>query len=435
MKKLFIIFFLIGILLIGLINRPVDAKVLRDDYCVSGCGSSKPSAVSKGTSGTGGRELTTRTTTTTSAGGTATIPSQTTIDGCRTGGCDLSTIIAQSTTVIYNQRSCEYYNPVVMNDPGVTGSRITTYMDGYAGFYKAPNGRYYPVGAADPPTPARAGGRIDRGEAGGPTPTAGPSPTPTPVVVPGPWTKLKNTSFYSNEQLWSQIPASPVAYDADDTTQPYFIVGEGGLVGAYPDINIFGLNSNAKTSANDFSGLYEPLPPYMSPLDFAQYVKGKKTYKEINNLDEINGDGIYFYGFTGNEEEAVVTLPNLNLTEVPADFNQYNIVLIYDGTININVTGAFNPVKSVALIAPTINIASTVTEIKSIIITKTCSLGDTVNQGLKIIGNLSVSNVFTNNRKWADLNKPSLFIINKPEMYLDLLPYITVANYDWQQLQ
>jgi hypothetical protein len=65
-----------------------------------------------------------------------------------------------------------------------------------------------------------------------PTPTMTPTPTATPTPAQVPWIKLKNTSFISKNSLTSKIPYFPVAYDGDDTTQPYFIVGMAGVVGA-----------------------------------------------------------------------------------------------------------------------------------------------------------------------------------------------------------
>jgi hypothetical protein len=60
------------------------------------------------------------------------------------------------------------------------------------------------------------------------TPTATPTPTrtPTPTPTPNPhWIKLKNTSFSSPHPLTQPIPASPVAFDADDdASSPYFII-------------------------------------------------------------------------------------------------------------------------------------------------------------------------------------------------------------------
>jgi hypothetical protein len=60
------------------------------------------------------------------------------------------------------------------------------------------------------------------------TPTASPAPTRTPTPTPTPdphWIKLKNASFSSPRPLTQPIPASPVAFDADDdASSPYFII-------------------------------------------------------------------------------------------------------------------------------------------------------------------------------------------------------------------
>lgn len=51
------------------------------------------------------------------------------------------------------------------------------------------------------------------------------------------WTKLKDSSFISVHPLTDMLSIAPVAYDADDTNQQFFIVGKGGMVAA-PEINI-----------------------------------------------------------------------------------------------------------------------------------------------------------------------------------------------------
>jgi hypothetical protein len=58
-----------------------------------------------------------------------------------------------------------------------------------------------------------------------PTPTPTPTNTPTPTPTPDPhWIKLKNASFSSPRPLTQPIPASPVAFDADDDGSLYFII-------------------------------------------------------------------------------------------------------------------------------------------------------------------------------------------------------------------
>ncbi|MCS7010252.1 MAG: hypothetical protein NZL98_02640, partial [Anaerolineales bacterium] len=63
-------------------------------------------------------------------------------------------------------------------------------------------------------------------------PTATPSPTP----IPGPWIKLKDTSFYSFKSLTNLIPAPASSYDSDDNNASHFIIAsplsDPGLVSA-----------------------------------------------------------------------------------------------------------------------------------------------------------------------------------------------------------
>ena len=52
--------------------------------------------------------------------------------------------------------------------------------------------------------------------------------TPLPTPFSSNWTKLKNTSFYSNRNLNNPLPASPIAYDADDDRSANFILASPG---------------------------------------------------------------------------------------------------------------------------------------------------------------------------------------------------------------
>lgn len=265
--------------------------------------------------------------------------------------------------------------------------------------------------------------------AGGPTViwvTATPTPTPTPTAVPGPWVRLKDASFYKEARIESYIPASPVPYDADDTADPYFIIGDGGAVLA-SSIALKGLNNNAKANFHDWQdGNYDKLPGRMTPSEYIEYVKGRKEYKNINNLNQIDGDGIYYYE----------SLDALNITSVPSSFNLYNVVLLSNTPVNIQITDDFfKPQKSIAIVSPIINFASNVKEAKGLFISLAADTGTTENQGLKIVGNLIAHDAFTYDRKWSNLNRPSLFVVFDPKQYLDLLPYLSVVNYNWQQQQ
>jgi hypothetical protein len=255
------------------------------------------------------------------------------------------------------------------------------------------------------------------------TPTPSHTPVPTPTTGAGPWIKVKDSSFVSVNPLFDSIPLNPVVYDSSDTTQAYFLIGASG-VGLASDINVTNLNTNAKVNSPNWQNIYEASNYSMTPANFIAYIKARKEFKEITATDQIDSDGIYLYKGTDP----------LTLATVPGEFNQYDVVLVSAGTINVNMAN-FNPTKSIALIADNINFAATTTAAKGIFITSTLTTGTAANQGLKIDGNFAAQTSLVNNRKWTDPKKPSLFVTFNPSIYLDLLPYLSVANYEWRQLQ
>ncbi len=253
------------------------------------------------------------------------------------------------------------------------------------------------------------------------TPT--PTPTSTPTPTPGPWIKLKNSSFLSRNSLTSQIPLTPVAYDAYDTTQAYFIIGAVGVVGA-PAINITTLNPSARTGNPEYKAAYSPTY-LLTPNSYLSYIKTRKQHTVITSLSEITGSGIYVYNGA------------LSINSNSYPFNQpYNIVLISTGTVTVTVPGViFAPAGSVAIVSSTINFNAVITEANGIFIADNISTGNTTNKGLKIIGNLVAQTSLINGREWTDDNMPSLFIVFDSQKYLDLLPYLSTANYEWRQTQ
>lgn len=260
-----------------------------------------------------------------------------------------------------------------------------------------------------------------------PTPTASPTPTPTIPVAPGPWIKLKDTSFISANALDNNIPAVPVLYDADDTpANAYFIRDVAGITAA-PAINITGLNAAAKTGSPEYKATYSPNSYSLTPNSFLSYIKARKQHTTITNINQITGSGIYVYS------------GNLSINSSSSPFNQsYNIVLIATGTVTVTRVApdtTFAPGGSVAVIAPTINFNAGITEANGIFIANNINTGTNVSQGLKMIGNLVAQTSFTNGREWADLNKPSLFVKFDPTHYVKLLPYLSTANYEWRQIQ
>ena len=223
-----------------------------------------------------------------------------------------------------------------------------------------------------------------------PTNTPTPTPTPTPTQAPGPWIKLKDTSFISKNSLVSQIPYTPVAYDADDNDlNPYFTIGSSGLVTA-SSINL-GTNTLAKSGNPEYQAVNAVTAYSMTPSLFYSYVKARKEYIKINSLNEIVADGIYYYQGVNP----------LSINSAPSEFNSYKVVLISSGTVNINTNLNGINLKSIAILADTINFASTVAEANGIFVADTITTGSNNALGLKIKGNLIAQSVFTRLREWA----------------------------------
>ncbi len=245
---------------------------------------------------------------------------------------------------------------------------------------------------------------------------------PTATPTPGPYIKLKNSSFVSDNGLKDDIPAVPTAYDADDDGTANFIITQGGIVAA-PSINLTTYNASAKPSPGNWSAAYTPAPAAMTPANFLNYLKARKSFTTISDLGSINTNGIYYYNGASP----------LTLTSVPSQFNSYKVVLVTSGEVDINMS-QFNPTQSVALIASTINFSSSVTEADGIFIANAVGTGAGTS-GLKIVGNLVVQSTLTQGRSNATTTAPSLFVVFSPQTYLNLLPFMSTANYEWQQLQ
>jgi len=148
----------------------------------------------------------------------------------------------------------------------------------------------------------------------------------------------------------------------------------------------------------------------LTPSIFTQYVKSRKEHQTISDLSSIDKDGIYVWQ-TG--------IPFPEITAVPSQFNDFNVLLIVADTVSINMVN-FNPTKSIAIIATTINFSSTTTESKGIFIAQTINTGSSSTQGLKITGNLVAFSSFVNGREWPDNSQPSVFIVFDQEQYINL---------------
>ena len=125
---------------------------------------------------------------------------------------------------------------------------------------------------------------------------------------------------------------------------------------------------------------------------------------------------------------------NLNLSNP-----NHNFVLIIRnstnndlGNVNITIDNFNSSNKSIMILAKNITFSSSVNLASGIFIGEQINYQS--NNGLKISGNLISKNKVSLKER-SDNSRPSLFIVFKPRMYLDLLPYLSISKYDWQQLQ
>jgi hypothetical protein len=238
--------------------------------------------------------------------------------------------------------------------------------------------------------------------------------------------KLKNAGYQDRDALDSPFPVTILPYDAvDDTGQNYLIIGTNTVIGAA--VSAAHSLANATVSQrNWFNNSYAPRIS-MSAQSFIAYVKSRKEYKTITSLNNLENNTIHV--LTGS-----LTINN------QTDFNDKNLVLIVDGTVEFYITdGDFLPNQSIAIVAQKINFyqgSNFLTSARGIFIANEIDLGDS-DTPLKIVGNLSSteSSLDTTKRHRTDGRMPSLFIVANPIMNLDLLPYLSTAKYEWKQLQ
>jgi len=247
------------------------------------------------------------------------------------------------------------------------------------------------------------------------------------VQNPGPWYKLKDASLNKIGNHDIAVVQNVNSFDSDDSNNRYTIINS---TNSDPGILLATNSYNPGPSYNPIPdstkgwhiGSYGNISQPM--LDnFYQYIISRKSAKEINNLNEINADGIYIIKSDG------LNLSNPNFNFVLIIRNSTNTDL---GNANITVNSFNSSNKSIMILAKKITFSSSVTTAAGIFIAQTIEYQST--NGLKVLGNL-ISKTAVTLQSRSDNTRPSLFIVFKPQMYLDLLPYLSVSKYDWRRLQ
>jgi hypothetical protein len=248
------------------------------------------------------------------------------------------------------------------------------------------------------------------------------------VSNPGPWYKLKDASLNKIGDHNIAVVQNVNSFDSDDSNNRYTIINS---TNSDPGILLATNTYNPGPSYNPIPdstkgwhiGFYGNISQPM--LDnFYQYIISRKSAKEINNLNEINADGIYII----KSDSLNLSNPNFNFVLIIRNSNNTDL-----GNANITVNSFNSSNKSIMILAKKITFSSSVTTAAGIFIAQTIEYQST--NGLKVLGNLISKTAVALQSRSDDNTRPSLFIVFKPKMYLDLLPYLSVSKYDWRQLQ
>lgn len=225
------------------------------------------------------------------------------------------------------------------------------------------------------------------------------------------------------------MPIAPSAYDAtDDVTPTSLIYGfntaptnvtNGAVttnvnVGLYSDQSV-GNNWNIygyRAEARDLLSRY------------LVYSTKRKIIPYTPNMAVIGG--------------SVVRLPSGNFpTDITYTPGGNEGVLFLVGTSgamgDLTIGSNVSPALPIAIIANKITVANTVASIKGILTANIVDIGTPTNQGLKIVGNLTALQTFTNSRKWLDTSKPSLYVVYDVAQPLAFLKLLSTATSTSQQ--
>lgn len=270
------------------------------------------------------------------------------------------------------------------------------------------------------------------------------------TLYPPYWYKLKNASLIKKGNLVNYLAYSPSPYDSDDTNQRYLIIGEAGVVSVEgnnitlgaPTEDVGQLISSKKWGHRSYQK-----QSHFFVEQYLAYSKARKAMKVVTDPNDIENNKINLLRrgnitiISGGDDPSHSRFNSSHF----AKQNSVIIVRTSDDSDLAEVTfdlSTFNPAKnSLAIIAKKITFNDNTSEINGIFLASSFQLASEPSphyssNPLKITGNLSSFDeiVDTTVRRRPDINKPSIFIVFSPQMYLDLLPYLSVSSYDWTEL-
>lgn len=285
-----------------------------------------------------------------------------------------------------------------------------------------PNAKYYcnPVNSCGQ-TSCENGFSLDLDANGGTTTTA--STDVSFDISGGGFYKIKNSSYQDRGDMYSFFPQNHLPFDSDDTGEPYLLMGDSSSVGvALSQGTATYLGSGSVSQKEWKREAYTPSTK-ISAYDFISYVKSRKATNRITTLSDLQeGEINYFKG-------------DMTITDADiSSFSNKKITLIVDGALTIGAN-IIPSSSSLALISQTMVISPSVSQINAILLSNTIDLSRSITP-LKIIGNMSATYeaIDTSKRiRTDDRRKPSLFILFDATPFIDLLPQIGIARYEWER--
>lgn len=245
-----------------------------------------------------------------------------------------------------------------------------------------------------------------------------------PAIPEEPYYKLKNASFNRKKRIDMVIPANPTAFDADDTAEPYMMIGTSGLVTSKGDIHI---NSPSRTvSSNNWqrSHYLVTTDTFQDLTAFIDFAKTQKKSVLISDLQSIQNHifNIYTQSLILNQSETL-PLRGPYVLAIQGDLK------IESGTSQDKSVFNENKEAVAILVTGTLTIDDSIRELNGIFIANAVKFtsSEISSTPLKINGNL-ISNTEAKVTRSQTSDKPSLFISFKPEMYIELLPYLTTIR-------
>jgi len=243
------------------------------------------------------------------------------------------------------------------------------------------------------------------------------------------WIKIKDASFNNRSLTANRLPPVMVPYDSydNDTSPGHFMLGKNGVS---LGLQVGDTGRYAESPRNWYDTV-----PNVDPNTYVAVRKITQVSQQIEYVqqrkDSLDQPTL---STTSKNIEIIHTSPTLTDSQVSA----LPSVLMVDG--DVMISGDFNTAKrSLAVIATgTITFSATTISANGIFIADKITVekqsGNT-SKGLKINGNVIGLNKLVNDRTPSDTAQPSIFVIFNPKMYIDMLPSLSQALYDWKQLQ